>query len=587
MKYWFLFLMVNLFASDYAIVFVHLGPKLPDYAPLSFSQARLFNPECPIYLIANEEALREFPHRTVTPVPCESLSRSGPHEQFLREVQTNGFWQYVTERFYYLEELMSQHQLQNVFHLENDVMLYRDLRELLPTFQKNYPGMIASTFDNDSRCVAGFMYIAEARPLSQFVQFATGKILRADNDMYLLGQFREKFYKQYIDHLPIINPLYAQENPLESSTGKIARNPTDYTNHFDEFLSVFDAAAFGQYLGGLDPMHRDHEPGFISESCLFNPSHLTIIWKRDAQGRQVPIANYKSVSHPINNLHIHCKNLALFSSLCTEPNPTIAAPPPIEKVIYPLSNDPIDAVIYATEKNQVTLELCIQGLRTYVKNIGRIVIISERAITDQGEWFDEKRFPFSKTSILEELFSSDPYERRRYGYRPRNQLGAIFTCLARLYAPLVIPDLSPNLLLIEPEVIFTNPIALIDDEGRTLFNARGKRVQTFSALPGPLKEIDHFALLQKPIHEDLFQHLKARYQKEPWRAICNKIDTQKLYEPCLSDFCLYGNFALLRTEQAYTKPQKWAPISGLYALPKHQKEGCIYVRYQLYRQDQR
>ena len=34
-------------------------------------------------------------------------------------------------------------------------------------------------------------------------------------------------------------------------------------------------------------------------------------------------------------------------------------------------------------------------------------------------------------------------------------------------------------------------------------------------------------------------------------------------------------------KQAKIKPQKWAPASDLYYLSKYQKEGCIYVRYQM------
>jgi hypothetical protein len=577
-------------ASDYVIVFVHLGPSLPAYTPLSLSQARLFNPDCPIYLVANQEALENFSDNTVITIPCESLAKSGPHEKFLLEGKTNGFWQYVVERFYYLEELMSQHQLKNVFHLENDVMLYRDLKELLPTFEKNYSGMMAGTFDNDSRCVAGFLYVSEIRPLSEFVKFTTSKLYTGENDMHLLGQFREAFYKKYIDHLPIINPLYASQNPLESYTGKRAQYPSDYTNHFDEFLSIFDAAALGQFLGGLDPIHLEHDAGFINESCVFNPAYLDLAWQRDAQGRQVPVASYKGISHPINNLHIHCKNLALFSSLRDEVNPTAESPPEPEKITYALPKDPIDVVIYATEKNKMILDSCIDSLRTYGKDISRIVVVSEMPLTEKGEWFDEKNFPFNKESILNELFPTNPYEKIRYRYHPRNQLASLLSRLIRLYAPIIIPNLSPNLLILEPDIIFVSPIAFANEEGEPLFSPRGTKVKAFNnyafqLLPdfiyGHFRDFDHFALVQKPIHDELFQRLTEKHQKEPWRAICNKLETKNPYEPCFSDFALYGNFALLRTEQAKIKPQKWAPASDLYYLSKYQKEGCIYVRYQM------
>lgn len=579
MKWIFLFFASFIYASDYSIVFVHLGPNLPPYAADSLAQARLFNPDCPIYLLASEAALHNFSQASVTAVPCESLTKSQSHNQFTSAAKTDGFWQYVVERFYYLEELMRERQLKNVFHLENDVMLYRNLKELLPTFQKNYPGMIGATFDNDDRCIAGFMYIQDCAPLSEFVQFSASKAHTGENDMYLLGQFRQAFYKKYIDHLPIVLPSY--EAPLETFTGKVADHPEDYSNHFDEFQSVFDAAAFGQYIGGIDPIHGNHDPGFINESCVFNPAQFKISWKKDSLGRQVPMATYRETTHPINNLHIHCKDLQTFSSLRSEANRSMDTPPFMEKVTYPLTLNSIDVVIYAQPKHQSTLDLCIDSLRTYGQNIGRIVVISSELLTEKAEWFDEKKFPFSKESLIEEIFLSNPFEKRRYPHHPRNQLSALFSQCARLYAPLFIPNLSPNTLILEPDVIFLNPIHFTNELGEPLLSSKGPSAPSAHALRllpdliyGHFREMAPFVLLQKPILDDLFSRLK----EEPWKAICHKLDHQKLYENTFSDFGLYGNFALLRTSQAKLEPCKWGQSSSSYNLSRFQKEGFTYVR---------
>jgi len=70
----------------------------------------------------------------------------------------------------------------------------------------------------------------------------------------------------------------------------------------------------GQYLGGIDPIHRNSAPGFINETCVFNPSHLTYVWWCDNKGRKVPFALYKGNLHKIANLHIHSKRLYEFNS---------------------------------------------------------------------------------------------------------------------------------------------------------------------------------------------------------------------------------------------------------------------------------
>jgi hypothetical protein len=48
----------------------------------------------------------------------------------------------------------------------------------------------------------------------------------------------------------------------------------------------------------------------------------------------------------------------------------------LTKHIYTLSPQPIDVVIPSTHKDLPTLDLCIQGIRIYGENIGRIIVVS-------------------------------------------------------------------------------------------------------------------------------------------------------------------------------------------------------------------
>jgi len=77
---------------------------------------------------------------------------------------------------------------------------------------------------------------------------------------------------------------------------------------------LFDGAAIGQYLGGVDPRNQKSKPGFINESCVFNPSRFLFEWIKDDKGREIPYAIFKDCKYRINNLHIHSKNLAKFKS---------------------------------------------------------------------------------------------------------------------------------------------------------------------------------------------------------------------------------------------------------------------------------
>lgn len=312
-------------ASDYSIVFIHIGKEVPAYATVAFEQARDFNPDCHLILLANEEALVKISHLeeqlNMTLVPCESLVKSAEHERFIRESTldrkwANGFWIYTSERFLYLQDLMRAYKLSHVFHMEYDNMLYANLGEMLPIFASNYPG-VAGTFDNDERCIAGFIYISGVPVMDRLAKcFADcaseGRV--SFNDQNMLARFSELYGKEAIDYLPIISREYVEKNVLRSQKGQAVEDEERFCQHIEEFQSVFDGAALGQFLGGRDPIHGPCLPGFINEQCVFNPSLLGYVWEADAQNRLVPYIVYKNKKFRINNLHVHSKQLDLFSS---------------------------------------------------------------------------------------------------------------------------------------------------------------------------------------------------------------------------------------------------------------------------------
>lgn len=300
-------------------MFIHLGRGSPAHLPIALEQARLFNKECDIYLIKNQNTSIEIPERlNVTIVPAESLEKSPFHETFLRTSQLdrgslNGFWFYTTERFYYLHEFMKAYKCTDLFHLENDVMLYVDLSTLLPVFQTHYRGMIGATYEGVERCVPGFMYISEEKPLDELMAFVASRAQLNESDMDSVGRFINTQHKVYIDTLPVLFPNYGQVHGYRFAV------PDDrFYNHFEAFDSLFDAAAMGQYLGGDSPVHGVPAPGFINPLSVYDSSHFSFEWELDEKGRRVPFILFSGVKKRINNLHIHSKNLRPFQSRLTK-----------------------------------------------------------------------------------------------------------------------------------------------------------------------------------------------------------------------------------------------------------------------------
>jgi hypothetical protein len=301
-------------ADPYSIVFVHLGPKIPPHVEVALSQARLFNPDCPIYLLANNEALKAFhpqdPNIRGTYIPLEELEKTPTHNIW-KENSTLRNWDPYNKRFLYLYDFIEKFQLENVFHMEHDNMLYADLQTLLPIFLERYSGL-GITFDNDQRCICGFMYIRNSSIMGDFARYLADHAHMNWSDMYAPAYFKNSRKSEDVTHLPIVISEYVKDHKLlESYYGNKASKKSLFCLNFEAFQSVFDAAALGQFLGGT---HQAFPAGFINEACIFTPLDFSYEWRLDEQNRRVPYIIYKGNAYRINNLHIHSKNLAAFSS---------------------------------------------------------------------------------------------------------------------------------------------------------------------------------------------------------------------------------------------------------------------------------
>jgi hypothetical protein len=312
------------------ILFVHLGAQLPTWLAGALYQARLFN-ACPIFLAAEERALAAAPldpALRIDALPLETVGISEKHRRFRALAPfdrgfRDGFWMFTTERFFVVESAMAKLRLENLLHVENDVLLYCDAATLAPSLAALYPG-IAATFDGDQRCVPGLLFIRNGAAIAHLtayilhaLQFLARGNLSAEakaaiNDMALLAMFRAEA-PGAIDHLPIVPPDYPL--PLRSQMGHVPADPAAYSRYFDRLGLVFDAAALGQYLGGVDP--RNAPPptrGFVNESCVFDPRALRLRMGADAAGRRVPLVETASGTHKVANLHIHAKDPGPFLS---------------------------------------------------------------------------------------------------------------------------------------------------------------------------------------------------------------------------------------------------------------------------------
>jgi len=219
-------------------------------------------------------------------VPVEELDDYGfIHNNRLDLDFRNGFWTYCSMRFFYLYSYLVKYNIKNCIHLENDVMGYINFDELLPYFNKN---KLYATFDSYDRVIPGILYIPNhttLRPIIENYNFTM-------NDMYNLARFDETV----IEPLPII-PTFGCE----------------YAKLWKNFLNcIYDAAAMGQYLGGIDKRNKEGDTrGFVNETCLVKYDNYKFYWKKENQ-LFVPYLYINGEYIRIVNLHIHSKDLYRF-----------------------------------------------------------------------------------------------------------------------------------------------------------------------------------------------------------------------------------------------------------------------------------
>lgn len=292
-----------------SIVLVHLGGQFFDYINDCIEQIKKFN-NCDVYLVCEDIHKDKVLDKKVIFVPINTLPQNDKHQTFNNTTQLNrnfrgGFWKFATERFFLLERVMEIFKLENVFHLENDNLIFSNLEDYVKIFEDEYN--IAAIFDNDDRCIPGFMYFKDLSSISDFTSFILGK--NGINDMELLPQYKKETNR--VKNLPILPSNY--DLPFKSQTGLTTIDEKQYFTNIDKFNLIFDGAAIGQYLGGIDPRNQaGNTVGFINESSLFDISKFSFEWELDDKGRMIPFLIYKEEKYKINNLHMHCKNLKKF-----------------------------------------------------------------------------------------------------------------------------------------------------------------------------------------------------------------------------------------------------------------------------------
>lgn len=260
------------------------------------------------------------------------------------------------------------------------------------------------------------------------------------------------------------------------------------------------------------------------------------------------------------------------------------------KTTFDFPDEWIDVVIPVSPKESLTLEKAIEGVRENCPEVRRIILVSKTPPSDAAEWFDESLFPFTKFDIAVCLKQGDIEKAIEFLNAPKSRVGWYYQQLLKFYAPFVIPDISSNVLLVDSDTIFLNPVTFLTEEGAGLLNVGEENHEEYfnharRLLPGFKKlfpeysGITHHMLFQKVILEDLMSQVEEYHEMEFWQAFCLCVSPDQLTDKSsgASEYEIYFNYALARTDQIKIRPLLWDNIPYVENCFHYKERGYHYV----------
>lgn len=269
---------------DFTLVLISTG-IFQEYVIYNIEQ--LLRLEYKVHVITEKEYfdnLQKFGNK-ITKIDTKDVEGNFESKSKLDKIFRNGFWHNASKRLFILYEYMKKYNIQNVIHLENDVLLYSNLNY-------KFEDKVYLVMDTPHRCIPGIIYIPRYNLLDELIKNYDYTL----DDMLNMGEFYNS-HRDKVTTFPIINDYYSI---------------CTYNVNFQEFNSIFDGAAMGQYLGGVDPRNITGDTiGFVNETCLVKYNIFKFKWFRKGE-YSFPYLIVNNNIIPINNLHIHSKNLQNF-----------------------------------------------------------------------------------------------------------------------------------------------------------------------------------------------------------------------------------------------------------------------------------
>jgi len=306
--------------SDAVLVYTNLGDSFHHqfYIWTSIEQSRKFNPNLEIYLILSKKAVSPEVRNKILQYRLRLFFYDEASDPIIDEFKSNffiqgnmvpidgntNFVQYTTERLIYIYVLMKNLGLKNVFHMENDNLLYINLNELLKSFQACKLNF-GVPFAAKGQAVVSVLFIRDEQYLKDFIQYVIS--------IFKMGRQKaqELLHTSYINDMTITYAYFVDKR------GDIAELPDKFYKRgenciWDNAKIIIDACVLGQWFAGT---HTNPSGHHYEDNRLVDPRQSQLVWKNSKFGfKELYLRNAEYGEIRVVNMHIHSKELEKYIS---------------------------------------------------------------------------------------------------------------------------------------------------------------------------------------------------------------------------------------------------------------------------------
>ena len=265
----------------------HFDTKFPDYVNYCVKQIHKHDPKNDVYICGDYEP--SFIEEDYTFIHRSDLDL--PDFSYLKDA-SDPLWHTSLLRVFAINNFMWKYNYEGIIHFDNDVMIFGNFENIKNNFKKeNY-----ITPHKSTEYAFGFSYINNKEKFNELCVKILELISKGENkvkaltgdeahEMRLLGYCADE----------LIIPL-----PVHPSLGSIDN-------------CIFDPSSWGQYVAGTP---AGHSRGFIDEKQLVGSilskeeEKPTLLYKKSSDTYHI---KFKDRIYQVFNLHIHKKNLKVFS----------------------------------------------------------------------------------------------------------------------------------------------------------------------------------------------------------------------------------------------------------------------------------